>query len=320
MPDRASRRCRAFTLIELLVVLAIIAVLIALLLPATQKVREAAARLKCQHHLRQVGLALHQYHDARGFFPHGTYNYLDNYTTQPPPYGTMQNRRSWMHDTLPYLEQDNLFQEFEAHMNTGASALAFRKNTTIIPTLMCPMDPINPKTKTWNPGGGPGNSQGFSGNYILCAGSDYFNPRGVSSSTELNGLFFAISRVKLADVTDGTAHTALSSELILSPDVVDNDIRGRYYNPSHGGVLFSTRIPPNTLVPDQLNWCSTRPVPRAPCIWTGTNMFVSPRSYHPGGVNLGLADGSVQFLGDSVDPVVFRALGSRNGGEVPGSY
>ena len=87
-------------------------------------------------------------------------------------------------------------------------------------------------------------------------------------------------------------------------------------NPAHSGVAFSTRIPPNTMVPDQFNWCSNQPNnPRAPCIWTGTNMFVSARSYHPGGVNLGLGDGSVRYVSDNVDPVAFRALGSRNGNE-----
>jgi prepilin-type N-terminal cleavage/methylation domain-containing protein/prepilin-type processing-associated H-X9-DG protein len=311
---------KAFTLIELLVVIAIIGILIGLLLPAVQKVRESAARLKCQNHVKQLGLALHHYHDGHGFFPHGNYNYLDSTPNTPPPYNNLQDRRCWMQDILPYLEQDALFKEFDAFMARGGHALDFPRNTTVLPTLMCPSDPLGPKLRTWNPGGGEGNSQGFSGNYILSAGSEYFNEGGIENSTRLNGMFFALSRVHLTDVTDGTSNTAMSSELILSPDTRDNDIRGRYYNPAHGGVLFSTRIPPNTLVPDQLNWCSSFPVPRAPCIWTGVNMFVSARSYHAGGVNLGLADGSVRYISDSINPVTYKALGSRNGGEVPGDY
>jgi prepilin-type N-terminal cleavage/methylation domain-containing protein/prepilin-type processing-associated H-X9-DG protein len=316
---RANDRV-GFTLIELLVVIAIIAILLGLLLPAVQKVREAAARLKCATNLKQLGLALHSYHDSHGHFPHGNYNYIDSTGTTPPPYNNTQDRRCWMQDTLPYLEQEALFKQFDAFMATGATALSFPHNTTVIPNLMCPADPVSPKTKTFNPGGGPGNSQGFSGNYVLCAGNDYFNPGGPASSADRNGLFFAQSRVALTGVTDGTSNTALSGEIILTPDVTDNDVRGRYYNSGHGGVLFSTRIPPNTLVPDRLDWCSAHPVPRAPCLWLSDNIFLSPRSYHAGGVNLGLADGSVRFVADGVDPEAFKALGSRNGGEPAGDF
>jgi prepilin-type processing-associated H-X9-DG protein len=304
----------------MLVVIAIIGVLISLLLPGVQKVRAAANRTKCSHNLRQLALALHQYHDAHGSFTHGTYNRIDETGMTPPPYNNTQDRRCWMQDTLPYLEQDVLFQRFDAYMSTGASALYFPDNTTIVPTLMCPSDPLNPKLHTWNPGGGPDNSQGFSGNYVLCAGNDYFNPGGSLNSTNLNGMFYALSKVRLSDVSDGTSNTALASELILSPDTIDNDIRGRYYNPAHCGTLFSTRIPPNTNTPDQFDWCSSNPVPQAPCIWTSVNIFVSPRSYHAGGVNLARVDGSVRFVPNGIDPVTFRALGSRNGNEVFDDY
>ena len=95
--------------------------------------------------------------------------------------------------------------------------------------------------------------------------------------------------------------------MILSHDTDSHDIRGRYHNPAHGGVLFSTRLPPNNMVPDQLNWCANNPRPEAPCIWTGTQMFVSVRSFHSGGVNMCLADGSVSFVSDGVDTIVFKA-------------
>jgi len=316
---------RGFTLVELLVVIAIIGILIALLLPAVQAAREAARRTQCVNNIKQVCLGLHGFHDTHRRLPHGTYNYLDSTFRTPPPYGNMrgigggdtQDRRCWMHDTLPYLEQQPLYKRFDEYMDRpNVTALWFPELHTVIPPLMCPSDPLSPKLHTfWGDGGNE--TQGFSGNIVTCAGSDYFNESGnLESSAARDGLFFAVSRVRLEDIKDGTTNTAMASEIILSPDVTDHDIRGRYYNPAHGGVLFSTRIPPNTMVPDRFNWCSSRPVPRAPCIWTGSNMFLSPRSYHPGGVNLGMADGSVHFLSDSVDPDAFKATGSRDVGEL----
>ena len=313
----------AFTLVELLVVIAIIGILIALLLPAVQAAREAARRLQCTNNMKQIGLALHVHHEQRGHFPHGTYNYLDSTFHTPFP-NNKYDRRCWMHDILPYLEQVPLYQEFHKHMETGASALAFPMLDTVIPAMMCPSDPTGPKLHTfWGGIGQP--TQGFSGNMIVCAGNDYFNGTGSGSeaylpSADRNGLFFAVSKVRIEDIRDGTSNTAMVSELILSPDTDSHDIRGRYHNPAHGGVLFSTRIPPNTLVPDRLNWCANNPVPRAPCIWVGAEMFVSPRSYHSGGVNMGFADGSVRFVSETIHPDTFRAIGSRDGGEIVGEF
>jgi len=333
----ASRRA-AFTLVELLVVVAIIGILIALLLPAVQAAREAARRMQCTNNLKQVALGLHNHHDQYGYLPHGTYNYMDHTFYTPPPYGTdtasgpgsgphMQDRRCWMHDTLPFIEQGPLYQEFKVYMEKNASALGFPRLDSVIPPLMCPSDPAGPKLHTyWGGSGTP--TQGFSGNVIACAGSGYFNPGGYLNSGDLDGLFFAVSKVRLTDIKDGTSNTAMVSELILTPDhgtspePGSHDIRGRYHNPAHGGVLFSTRITPNTLVPDRFNWCA-RPedqLRRAPCVYTGTDMFVSVRSYHPGGVNIGLADGSVRFVTDGVDANLFKALGSRSGGEPPGEW
>jgi prepilin-type N-terminal cleavage/methylation domain-containing protein len=314
-----------FTLVELLVVIAIIGILIALLLPAVQAARESARRSQCTNNMRQICVALLNHHDARRVFPQGIYNHVDN------PYETYQNRRSWMPDTVAYMEEENLYQLFVAFMNQpGGSALNFPQNVTIIPALMCPSDPLGPKLQTYNGGGGTGNgvtnSQGFSGNVVVCVGSGYENPGADANSTNpamVNGVLFAQSTIRLRDVIDGTSHTALASEIILSPDTSDNDIRGRYYNPTHGGVLFSTLYTPNTSVPDRVDWCSANPVPQAPCIPSqGSdlgNLYMSARSYHPGGVNLGLCDASVRFVSDEIAPLVYNALGSRNGGEIIGN-
>lgn len=324
-PDsqRSVRVSRAFTLVELLVVIAVIALLVTMLLPAVQSAREAARRTQCINNQRQVALAAIHHHEAIGYFPHGTYNYIDSTPDTPAPYNNRQDRRCWFHDLLPFIEEQQLFDAFQKHMNTGASALAFPLLGTPVESYMCPSDGLSPKLHTFWGGIGT-ETQGFSGNFVACAGNDYFNPakdakgkpiNTLISSSKLNGIFFAQSKVRMAQIEDGTSHTAVISELILSPDTTSHDIRGRYYNPGHGGVLFSTRIPPNTLVPDRFNWCSDKPVPRAPCVWSGSNMFVSARSYHPGGVNMAMADGSVRFVEDTVDASVYAASGSRNGEE-----
>src|SRR5262249_38230143 len=158
---RAFRR-PGFTLIELLVVIAIIAILIGMLLPAVQKVRESAASSQCKNNLKQVCLALHAYHETRGSLPHGPYNYLDGTGSTPAPDNGPQDRRCWMHDLLPQLEQDNFYRDFDAFMRTGQSALAYPKLDTVIKTLMCPSDPLGPKLQTFWGGLSGQPTQGFS--------------------------------------------------------------------------------------------------------------------------------------------------------------
>ena len=329
-----SRRSllRGFTLVELLVVIAIIGVLVALLLPAVQSAREAARRAECQNSLKQLGLAALMHLDTHDHFPHGTYNYIDSTGTTGPPYGThdgrrtgrgphTQDRRCWMHDLLPYFEQTAQYDLFTQHMNTGASALAFLQMDSVIPVAMCASDPLSPKLHTFWGGlvGDQTPTQGFSGNYVANASSTYFNRPGeehrgsLQASADTDGVFFALSKVSMGDITDGSSNTLLFSELILVEDTDSHDIRGRYHNPAHGGVLFSTLNPPNTSQPDVFNWCAHNPPPQAPCLQSSRDMQVAARSYHPGMVNVCRADGSVSSIQDGVDVVVYSAMGSRNG-------
>jgi len=132
------------------------------------------------------------------------------------------------------------------------------------------------------------------------------------------------AQTRLDDIRDGTTNTLLASEIILVKDGPigsgEQDIRGRYHNVRHAGALFSTKYPPNTSQPDRHNYCSNK-LPEAPCTPTGTNVIVSARSYHSGGVMCALADGSVRFLSETVDSDTYHALGTRAGGEViPGNF
>jgi prepilin-type N-terminal cleavage/methylation domain-containing protein/prepilin-type processing-associated H-X9-DG protein len=337
------KRASGFTLVELLVVIAIIGILVALLLPAVLAAREAARRSQCVNNLKQLSVAMLNYENARKHLPRGTYNYIDSTTAggTAPPWGThngisagpgpqLMQRRCWFHDILPYIEQNALYDAFTQHMATNPSngALSFGQSTTVVPAMICPSDGIAPKLQTFHTEGA-GGTQGFSGNYVGNASSAHMNrvpsthPRyrsifssPLAMSAEVDGVLFAASDLKLAKITDGTSNTALLSELILVADDGSNDVRGRYYNPAHGGVLFTTLETPNSTKPDVFRWCSAKPPLEAPCAASDTNFAISARSWHPGGANLSRADGSVSFVADDVDRIVYNALGSRNGGDV----
>ena len=320
---QSSGRRSAFTLIELLVVIAIIAILIGLLLPAVQKVREAAARAQCENNLKQVGLALHNYHDANVVFPSGQFCYLGGGL----PKGTNQygkfNRQCWETPLLPYLEQGALYneiQQYQSQMYTcyiNIGTIGAPGIETPLKSLICPSDPHGGKNIIYGVTSvsAPKN-QGFHGNYVLCAGNTAFGPE--RGGTNLNGLFYAFSHTSVGSITDGTSNTLMGSEILVSPEITGDDIRGRLYNSFMGNTLFSSLNPPNTTVADADTHGHCQPLPNAPCRAGGPNNQ-SARSAHTGGVNALLADGSIHFVSNNITLYTWQAAGSCAGGEVPGN-
>jgi prepilin-type N-terminal cleavage/methylation domain-containing protein/prepilin-type processing-associated H-X9-DG protein len=303
------RSRRAFTLIELLVVIAIIAILIGLLLPAVQKVREAAARAKCTNNIKQLGIGLHAHHDAVGALPMGQYN---NFYSNDAPW----IRGCWIHPLMPYIEQGALRAIQEAsHTTNGQWALLCPNKDTIIAVLVCPSDPSSPKVQTVDTNtvaGVAGTMQGLHTNYVVCAGSTVFGANGQN----LNGMFYVKSKTRLTDVTDGLSNTLMVSEILLVPDSGTNDLRGRYNNSWYGNSWFGTLYPPNTTVADTVGYqgISTTYAPNT-TVSNTPNAILSARSRHTGGVNVGFGDGSVRFVRTSVTPATWLVAGTRSGGE-----
>jgi len=198
--------------------------------------------------------------------------------------------------------------------------LSFSGRTTVVGTFLCPSDPAGAKLSAIG--------NGIAGNYLLSGGGRAWGNQATATDSTggvPTGLFFPQSRVRFADITDGTSGTLMSSEIILVPDgiaVVSGcsggtvDMRGLYWNNVHMGSLFVSFRAPNTASGDVVGWSCINNV-RAPCSACSLNNdVVTPRSYHPGGVNAGLADASVRFFSDTTDTTVFQNLGTRNGGEV----
>src|SRR5262245_32367172 len=197
----AARGRTAFTLIELLVVIAIIAILIGLLVPAVQKVREAAARVQCQNNLHQIGLALHNHHDSRGAFPAG-------YVCQPQPDPAVTTPGwGWAAQLLPYLEQDNLFRQINLALpveHAGHQGV----RTTAVKVYQCPSDRGTGLFTVYDEGNAP-LAQAMTNSYAACfgAGGEIGEEPG-----DGNGLFFRNSHTRFADMTDGSSNTLAVGE------------------------------------------------------------------------------------------------------------
>jgi prepilin-type N-terminal cleavage/methylation domain-containing protein/prepilin-type processing-associated H-X9-DG protein len=317
------RRQPAYTLIELLVVIAIIAILIGLILPAVQKIREAANRLRCTNNLKQIGLALHNYHDANGHFP-PSYLWTDpgvpagggvgNVFDRPPPASFVQPNWpgwGWAALLLPYLEQDNLFGTIDLTGPTvGAQGATAR--ATALRVYTCPSD-TRAGTYTVQTVAGAPLVDVTTNSYAGCFGSSRSGRLAllaIVNAPDLgNGIFIRNGRLTIADVTDGLSNTLAVGEraamFARSPWVGVLD-QGTIRTTTGAPVYQSVVHPPPVMVVARTGTKNLNDPYSEPC------EFFTP---HPGGMPALFADGAVHRIPVSIDLDVYRALGSRAGGE-----
>jgi prepilin-type N-terminal cleavage/methylation domain-containing protein/prepilin-type processing-associated H-X9-DG protein len=321
---------RGFTLIELLVVIAIIAVLISLLLPAVQSAREAARRTQCINNMKQLGLAMHNYHDTNNAFPLGRTLQVGTYR----PFSQFAR-------ILGYMEQKNVFDTINFNLgsydvqNVTASAVT-------IQSFLCPSD-----ISTQIPQGLIMTGFGSAGiNYRANEGTSLAMWYGAEDTANVNngilpppnGLFFSAQSITFGGITDGTSNTAAFSEHVMGDfnnsvvtDLSDTFRPGTFpatpddaYTQCRATVIgnLANQGYSNVGAPWTYGYHSTTsywhiaPPNARSCMFPPARIATTSNSRHPGGVNMTMADGSVRFLKNSVNIVTWRAIGTRNGGEV----
>ena len=336
MKNRLSKRS-GFTLIELLVVIAIIAVLIGLLVPAVQKVREAANRMSCTNNLKQLGLAMHGYHDANGFFPAAMYSKV----AQGNPSGTAH---SWRAFTLDYIEQGSIGKMYDRNQH-WFSANNLPAACTAIKTYQCPSTPgrtpvmsslaKNPRpalTLTTPLGTTDYDTMNGTKPYVYAS---LFGATAYTKSTDepyweprSRGVLYKNQPTRMAEILDGTSMTGLLVECSQRPDIVIN------------GKIVQAYSPANTAAPgndEGIGWADCEGpfsvdlcdangvVPPKDAIADVVNTYTKPFgvtnqneafSFHTGGINACFADGSVKFVKDSINGKTFASIISRSGGEL----
>lgn len=328
-----TKKNRGFTLIELLVVIAIIAILIALLLPAVQQARESARRTQCKNNLKQIGLALHNYHDIYNAFPPGrtrnTYSGISSawYT----------GNISWLPRLLAQIDQAPLMNTINWDLGQGSSATDGHggvngTNPTgarrqIVPAFRCPTDPGNGSVPWTTPAGnrvtGRASNTGYaSGNYVGNVGNT------TRLNTTVEGMFGLNSKVKFRDITDGTSNTLAVSEVIIGfyreqgNDTGDrSDCAGGAKDTSTtrqaGNSWFYAYFPQSAFFNTYVGPNGSRTVD---CGRNSDRVNQAARSLHVGGVQATMCDGSVRFISENIDIGTWNNLGDSSDGDVIGEF
>lgn len=313
--QQQDRTGRGFTLIELLVVIAIIAILIALLLPAVQQAREAARRSSCRNNIKQLSLALHNYHDTFRCFPFG-------WDTRGATWSTM---------ILPQIEQANIYKTLifqergPGNWNSNGSPNE-KAAGTYIAVFRCPSLPIAEHVNNNGiPERVPASYRGNAGSESSSDDRSTITIPGTKGLEHLDqdGIFYACSSTRIAEILDGTSNTLLLGESSTDPGFVkDGQGMDHWYIGSpqtdpcactggRGGTEFSEFV--GTTIAG-LNLRTIDPTVH------GRIMELSFGSYHEGGAFFGLCDGSVRFISENTDQTLYRGLGSRDGKEVVGEF
>jgi prepilin-type N-terminal cleavage/methylation domain-containing protein len=323
---------KAFTLVELLVVIAIIGILVGLLLPAVQKVRDASFRTQCENNLKQIGLALHSYHDARGTFPPG---YVDgNNNPNLTPDMDLGPGWGWATFLLPFLELDNLYKQINLQVTVGMGVNA-QVSQMPLKVFQCPSDPYQDAWAVYDSTFTTPITTLAHGNYLGCNGwvecfngatGNYQGGSGEDGLTgalgsQGNGLFYRNSHYRFTDVLDGTSNTIFVGERSgnhspstwtgavpggrcpawMAGQPVNSAPPGPAYNNADFGEAFVLSHGNATHVP-----CADFP------IWDPDTFY----SMHTGpGVNFLFGDGAVHFISRSIDPNTYQYLTTIAGGE-----
>jgi prepilin-type N-terminal cleavage/methylation domain-containing protein/prepilin-type processing-associated H-X9-DG protein len=312
-PMRRSKVRSGFTLIELLVVIAIIGVLIGLLLPAVQKVRAAANVTVCKNNLKQIGLALHNYHDTTGVFPPG---YRSSFTSQSDDDGPLGGNVDlgpgwgWAAAILNRLEQDNISNSVDMTVSM-LTVQSKAMTSTPVKVYLCPSDPGVSTFLVRDKFGLPLTNVARA-NYVGMFG--FGEPTDDTGNGE--GMFFNNSRIRIADITDGLSNTfavgerastlamaawagAVPNGIVVNQSGVPGSVPGEagVFTVGHTGTVIEGQTPNN-----------------------GLGYVDDFSSLHTGGVNFLFADGSVHFIANTINPTTWVALGTRAGGDVVGDF
>jgi prepilin-type N-terminal cleavage/methylation domain-containing protein len=307
----------AFTLIELLVVIAIIAILIGLLLPAVQKVREAAARMSCSNNLKQIGLGLHNYHDSNQKFPPG-------FTAIAGPGGDASPGWGWSFHILPYIEQDNLFRQANPNQPVTSSPVLSQK----VKIYSCPSDIQTEPFQVYGPGGVPlAGVLAAPCSYAAFVGGDETEVTTGDSNGQFHGVFFRNSQTRLTDIADGTSHTVLVAERAcgITQGTWAGALPGARMRLGQKNPAFA--VNPNMDFDPDLFGLVHANVINATNAQSNDGGTDDPSSFHTGGAYHLFGDGSVRFIRNPggvkgspppPDRLAYWAMGTKADGDLTG--